>query len=147
MTILVHLFIVTKFGNVIVPAFTACFPQVALVAVPHPSGFECCSMLPVRNDRKTPREKPNLSDPPFTHWKRSFSNVSPHPAQSHPMAHTTSMPSPCPVAGCTRSDGSLVVANRDKVEKILAPPNCGAAVVYRLGYYNILLPKTQQSEE
>ena len=63
------------------------------------------------------------------------------------MAHATSMPSPCPVAGCTRSDGSLVVANRDKMEKTLAPPNCGAAVVYRLGYYNILLPKTKQSEE
>lgn len=46
-----------------------------------------------------------------------------------------------------RGDGSLVVANKEKVEKVLAPPDCGATVVYRLGYYNICLPKTQQSQE
>lgn len=76
-------FIVTKFANVIASAFTACFPQVALVAVPHPSGLECCSMLPVRNEKKAPREKPNMSDPPFTHWKRSFSNITPNHTQWH----------------------------------------------------------------
>ena len=46
-----------------------------------------------------------------------------------------------------RSDGSLVVANQDSEEMVLAPPNCGASVVYRLGYYNIALPKTTHSEE
>ena len=46
-----------------------------------------------------------------------------------------------------RSDGSLVVANKEKEEKVLAPPGCGATIAYRLGYYNILLPKTTHSEE
>ena len=48
---------------------------------------------------------------------------------------------------CFRSDGSLVVCDKDGNEKVLAPPNCGAAVVYRIGYYNIVLPKTAHSEE
>ena len=48
---------------------------------------------------------------------------------------------------CFRSDGSLVVSDKEGMEKVLAPPNCGAAVVYRMGYYNIVLPKTAHSEE
>lgn len=46
-----------------------------------------------------------------------------------------------------RNDGSLIVCNKEKEEKILAPPGCGATIAYRLGYYNILLPKTTHSEE
>ena len=48
---------------------------------------------------------------------------------------------------CTRSDGALVVADANHVEKVLAPAGSGATVVYRLGYYNICLPKTLHSEE
>ena len=40
-----------------------------------------------------------------------------------------------------------MVCDKDGNEKVLAPPNCGATVVYRIGYYNILLPKTAHSEE
>ena len=39
------------------------------------------------------------------------------------------------------------MADSNKVEKVLAPGGSGANVVYRLGYYNICLPKTKQSEE
>lgn len=46
-----------------------------------------------------------------------------------------------------RSDGSLIVANREKEEKVMAPPGCGASIAYRVGHYNILLPKTTHSEE
>ena len=53
---------------------------------------------------------------------------------------------PAPPPSC-RSDGSLVVADREKDEKLLAPPGCGATIAYRLGHYNILLPKTAHSEE
>lgn len=59
----------------------------------------------------------------------------------HPLHPTDSCTASC------RSDGSLVVADRNKEEKVLAPPGSGATVVYRLGHYNILLPKTTHSEE
>lgn len=41
----------------------------------------------------------------------------------------------------------MVVANIDKFEQVVAPPGCGATVVYRVGYYNVLLPRTEHSEE
>lgn len=93
--------------------------------------------------KPTTRKTKDLHEkPPFSHWKRWGGCQSFLWPGWEEVATLTAL-----VPACCRSDGSLVVADVDSNEKILAPPGCGAAVVYRLGYYNIILPRTPHSEE
>ena len=40
-----------------------------------------------------------------------------------------------------------MVADRDNVEMVLAPPQCGASMIYRNGIYHMCLPATTRSQE
>ena len=89
----------------------------------------------VHRTRKPPKERHHDNDPPFQHWKRPGVIF-----LLHLFVKTILYPG-------TRSDGALVVADNNKVEKVLGPPGSGATVLYRLGYYNACLPRTSHSEE
>ena len=41
----------------------------------------------------------------------------------------------------------MVVANRENLEYIVAPPGCGASMVYRDGVYQLSIPATEQASE